>query len=372
MELLLHENRKKEEPQAGHSSDPEDYYRVDRKSSRVEPSIAEEPASPTKAPKKPTEIPLKSMSLHSKEQSETSSPRQSKDSDHSQKIDYDELNKDFRKVYRENREQALELRDLKKKNAQLIEAVRLLEKSEPRIHKEMILPDRRSLFEHIRLLEDHIDYLKSQMDKSKHHMESLTFQTREANEEKVALEAKILNLERQNQRLNNDLTECRDDIMRLQPPSQIPDSKIAEQFSNLYQEIASWVDDKCEDPQMMDSQLGNLYANKDSPDLLKTYLDGDMIRLLRRNPEAEPLILRYVIHCQLHQSILNDQIYFFGLDDQTENIIRAGAPRPYFPYPPSPPSNPRNSLLPPPSPPRCCPTSSTSSPNSMPNPQTLS
>ncbi|KAL9045687.1 MAG: hypothetical protein Q9214_001311, partial [Letrouitia sp. 1 TL-2023] len=270
MELLMHENRKKDEPQPGHSSDPEDYYRVDKKSSRVEPSIAEEPASPTKISRKPPEVSLKSMSFQSKEQSEVSSPRQSKDSDRSQKHDYDELHKDFRKVYRENREQAFELRDLKKQNTQLIEAVRLLEKNEPRNHKEMFLHDRRSLYDHIRLLEDHIEYLKSQMDKSKHHMESLTFQTREANEEKVALEAKILNLERQNQRLNNDLTECRDDIMRLQPPSQIPDSKIAEQFSSLYQEIASWVDDKCEDSQMMDSQLGNLYANKESPDLLKT------------------------------------------------------------------------------------------------------
>ncbi|KAI4211508.1 MAG: hypothetical protein LQ351_005684 [Letrouitia transgressa] len=262
------------------------------------------------------------MSLQSKEQSEIPSSRQSKDSDRSQKHDYDELHKDFKKVYRENREQAFELRDLKKQNAQLIEAVRLLEKNEPRNHKEMFMHER-SLYEHIRLLEDHIEYLKSQMDKSKHHMESLTFQTREANEEKVALEAKILNLERQNQRLNNDLTECRDDIMRLQPPSQIPDSKIAEQFANLYQEIASWVDDKCEDSQMMDSQLGNLYANKESPDHLKTYLDGDMIRLVKRNPEAEPLILRYVIHCQLHQLILNDRIYFFGLDDHTENIVRS-------------------------------------------------
>lgn len=34
MDSLMHENRKKDEPQSGHSSDPEDYYRVDKKSSR--------------------------------------------------------------------------------------------------------------------------------------------------------------------------------------------------------------------------------------------------------------------------------------------------------------------------------------------------
>ena len=268
-------------------------------------------------------VPLKAVSLQSKEYPDISSSRHSKDDDRSQKPDYDTVCKDLKTVRRESREQSFEIRDLKKLNTQLRETVRVLERNEPRSVKEQILNERRYYMEHIRNLDDDVVYLKTQIDKSKIHMESLTFQTREANEEKVALETKIQNLERQNQRLNNDLTECRDDIMRLQPPNQIPDSKIAEQFSNLYQQIASWVDDETEDSQTMDTQLGNVFVNKDCPELLKSCLDGDMIRLVRKNPDAEPLLLRYIIHCHLHQHILNDHIYLFGLDEHNETIIRS-------------------------------------------------
>lgn len=154
-------------------------------------------------------------------------------------------------------------------------------------------------------------------------MDQLTFQTREANEEKAAHESKIQNLQKQNNRLNEDLTECRDDILRLQPPTPIPDSKIAEAYSALYQQIAGWVDDEAEESQSMESRLADIANDKDASDLLKAYIDPDLIRLTKKYAEAEPLILRYIIQLHLHRVILADDIYLFGLDEHNITILRS-------------------------------------------------
>lgn len=234
--------------------------------------------------------------------------------------DHEEIRRDLKTAWRENREQALELRDLKKQNTHLKESIRT--QADPKSYKDQILSERRKFYEHVDMLDDHISHLKHQLDKTKLHMDQLTFQTREANEEKANYETKLQALQKQNARLNEDLTECRDDILRLQPPSQIPDSKIVDEYSNLYQQIASWVDDEAEDSSAMETQLEKVPVDKDAPQLLKTCLDSDIIRATRKHSDAEPLILRYVIQTYLHQNVLTDDLYLFGLDDQSITLLR--------------------------------------------------
>ncbi|KAL8797967.1 MAG: hypothetical protein Q9182_007071 [Xanthomendoza sp. 2 TL-2023] len=236
------------------------------------------------------------------------------------KKDNKDTRDDLRKAWRENREQSLEIRDIKKQNAHLKESMRT--QADPKSYKDQILSEHRKFYEHIDLLEDHITHLKHQPEKTKLHMDQLTFQTREANEEKAAYETKLQSLQKLNNRLNEDLTECRDDILRLQPPTQIPDSKIAEGYSNLYQQIASWVDDEAEESQSMEARMAEVAADKDAPELLKAYLDSDLIRLTKKYSEAEPLILRYIIQLHLYRLILADNIYLFGLDEHNITILR--------------------------------------------------
>lgn len=224
-------------------------------------------------------------------------------------------------AWRENKEQAVELRDLKKQHAHLKETMRT--QGDSRSFRDQIMSERRKFYEHVDMLDDHIAHLKHQLEKTKLHMDQLTFQTREANEDKAAYESKLQTLQKQNNRLNEDLTECRDDILRLQPPSQIPDSKIAEEYTNLYQQIASWVDDEAEDSSAMEDQLAKLLADKDAPELLKSILDNDLIRATKKYPDAEPLILRYIISTHIHRCILADDIYLFGLDDHNVTVLRS-------------------------------------------------
>ncbi|KAL8948276.1 MAG: hypothetical protein Q9222_005524 [Ikaeria aurantiellina] len=266
-------------------------------------------------------IPPRSHKPQTRRSTDDIDSRQLKSENRTLRKDYEEVRQDLRTAWRENKDQAQELRDLKKQNTALKEIAR--GQGDPKSYKDQIMSERRKFYEHVDMLEDHIAHLKHQLEKTKLHMDQLTFQTREANEEKAAYEGKLQGLQKHNARLNEDLTECRDDILRLQPPSQIPDSKIAEEYSNLYQQIASWVDDEAEDSASMEVQMGNVHVDKDAPDLLKPYLDNDLIRLSKRYSEAEPLVLRHLIQLHLHRCILADDIYLFGLDEHNVTILRS-------------------------------------------------
>ncbi|KAL8991881.1 MAG: hypothetical protein Q9188_007684, partial [Gyalolechia gomerana] len=299
-------------------ADPESFYRLsDLNEEQEMPNREPSKDEPSKRPA----IPPRSHKPRTRRSTDDMDSKHPENDNRSLKKDYEDLRHDLRIAWRENTEQATELRDLKKQNAHLKETMRT--QGDSKSFKDQIMSERRRFYEHVNMLDDHIAHLKHQLEKTKLHMDQLTFQTREANEEKATYESKLQTLQKQNARLNEDLTECRDDILRLQPPSQLPDSKIAEEYANLHQQIASWVDDEAEDSESMETQLGSLLADKDAPELLKSILDNDLIKATRRYPDAEPLILRYIIQSYIHQSILADDIYLFGLDEHNETILRS-------------------------------------------------
>ncbi|KAL8884324.1 MAG: hypothetical protein Q9215_007597 [Flavoplaca cf. flavocitrina] len=311
---------KSEEPRVD-TSEPESFYRdanttkEDKDGSSRESSKEDPPTKPSIPPR--TQKPQSRSSVDM----DDNESKNLKAEHRNLKKEYDETRQELRSAWRENKEQSLELRDLKKHNAHLKETIRA--QADPKSYKDQIMSERRKFYEHVDMLDDHIAHLKHQLEKTKLHMDQLTFQTREANEEKAAYENKLQTLQKQNARLNEDLTECRDDILRLQPPSQIPDSKIAEEYSSLYQQIASWVDDEADDTQSMEARLTDLATDKEAPELLRAYLDPDLIRLTKKYSDAEPLVLRYIIQLHLHRVILADDTYLFGLDEHNITMLRS-------------------------------------------------
>ncbi|KAL9027517.1 MAG: hypothetical protein Q9196_003963 [Gyalolechia fulgens] len=315
-------------------ADPESFYRtIDSQGERcrvvatfliliyIEEKDGSNKESFKEEPSKRPVIPPRSQKPRTRRSTDDMDSKQAEHDNRSLRREYDDVRHDLRIAWRENKEQATELRDLKKQNAHLKETMRT--QGDPKSFKDQIMSERRRFYEHVDMLDDHIAHLKHQLEKTKLHMDQLTFQTREANEEKATYENRLQTLQKQNARLNEDLTECRDDILRLQPPCQIPDSKIAEEYANLHQQIASWVDDEAEDSLSMETQLGNLLADKDAPELLKSTLDHDLIKATKKYPDAEPLILRYIIQTLIHRSILADDIYLFGLDEHNVDVLRS-------------------------------------------------
>lgn len=234
---------------------------------------------------------------------------------------YEEVRYDLKKADRENKDQFGEIRDLKKQNTELRETLRVHGGQTEKQKDTQLEKDR--LDEQVEVLENTCVYYRQQLHKQKALIESLTLQTREANEEKADAEALARRLTRQNKDLSENLTECKDDLLRLQPPSQISDSELSEQYSNLHQQISKWVDDETEDSQLLEQRFESLtFSNEEPPELLRKCLTNDHLRLGKKYPQAQPLILRYIIQYHLDQHVFREDILLFGLDSKFTALLR--------------------------------------------------
>lgn len=230
------------------------------------------------------------------------------------KAKFDEKRSNLKEADRVIDEQHREVRDLKKHNAELREALR----------KENIQGEKDRLWETIEGLESTAYHYKFELHRRNAHMESLTQQTRDAIEEKKDAEIAVRKLARENRNLQENLTECKDDLLRLQPPSQISDSELSEQYSSLHQQISKWVDDETEDSQLLEKCFEDLSITKeDLPELLQKSLNNELLRLGKKQPSSLPLILRYIIHCHLDQHIFREDIHLFGLNDHNTCLLRS-------------------------------------------------
>ena len=254
-------------------------------------------------------------------------PQNEKDVHQLQK-DYENACSELKQSYRENRDQSLELRELKKantlshernahlrdENVQLREAIRARGEKITRGEKAKYI-------EHFELMEGHISHLQYERQKLERHMDFLTEQTREANAEKSSVENECRKLQRQVRELSNQLTECKDDLLRLQPTNQIPDNEVSDQYSNLDQQITGWVDDRTEDSQILEEHFEKVSLD-DLPDLFREYLSDDQLRMAKTYPGSQPMILRYLIYRFLDTFVFDDALYLFGLDGQNVTLLK--------------------------------------------------
>lgn len=242
---------------------------------------------------------------------------------------YDSTCRELKAAHRDIRDQSIEIRDLKRQNTQLHERNATLREQNEQFKEahqarseKLSKSEKTKYMEHFNVLDDHISHLQHERQKRDAHMESLTVQTREANEEKMTLEATNRRLQRQVRDLSNNLTECKDDLLRLQPISQVSDNEISDQYANLDQQISGWVDEKTEDTQALEEQIERTRSVEDVPKLFRQYVSSDFLRFAKKFPEFLPLLLRYLIHCCLGTFILDTDVYFFGLDARNIALLQ--------------------------------------------------
>ena len=242
---------------------------------------------------------------------------------------YEDTQGELKSLDRDIRDQSLEIRDLRRQNTQLNERnadlrekynqLREVQRARP---EKLLKSEKSKYIEHFEILEEHINHLQYERQKRDAHMESLTAQTREANEEKASLEAGNRRLQRQVKELSDNLTECKDDLLRLQPTSQVSENEISDQYSNLDQQISGWIDDRTEDAQVLEEQIDKIKSVDDLPQLFQKYMSSDRLKLAKKFPESQPLLLRYLIHCCLGTFVLGNDIFLFGLDPRNIALLQ--------------------------------------------------
>ena len=231
---------------------------------------------------------------------------------------------DLEMMHGESRDQALELWVLKRQNMELHE-------EHSRLYSEMAgdpqrlgRRERNRFLEQFQIMEQHIGFQRHELEKRDNHIEMLTKQTREANQTKGELDSNNRRLQKQIKELSANLTECKDDLLRLQPTSQTSDREIADQYTNLCQQIAGWVDDHTEDIDILEERFEGLMTteNLDLDVTLTIHTTQDHLRLAQEHPSSIPLLLQYLIHCYMSQYVLGNSIYFYGLDIHNVGIIQ--------------------------------------------------
>jgi hypothetical protein len=124
-----------------------------------------------------------------------------------------------------------------------------------------------------------------------------------------ALEAQLIESDKSAQGLKDDLEECKNKVLQLQPLQATPDSEISTQYSRLCTELGNWSDRQFYYAEGVFANITTINWRKEFSSLLETYLSGEHLALIELYPKAEGTMVRYMMHRQLHESIIVDSTY---------------------------------------------------------------
>ncbi|KAG8532936.1 uncharacterized protein KY384_002814 [Bacidia gigantensis] len=244
---------------------------------------------------------------------------------HDLKEKYSELKREYKLANRDVREQSLELRDIKRQNASLMEAYSAIQKELQAVSSgkgKLTNTERSKYMEHFQMLEEQAAYFQQEYRKRDAHLSYLTKQTRDANGEKEAAEEESRKLQRKIRDLSASLTECRDDLLRLQPPPQASDSEVAEMYSNLVGQISGWVDEKTEDPEKLEAWFDNLKTPSEIPQDFRNDLPQRLYKIAKQHPECLPSLMQHLIHSKILVEILSPKVFVYGLDENNTLLLQ--------------------------------------------------
>ena len=118
--------------------------------------------------------------------------------------------------------------------------------------------------------------------------------------------------------LDRELQACKDDLFRLQPIDQVPDSIIAQRFESLNDQICDWIETQIS-RSMDDWQAEH---RGDQPKLFDHHGDTTTKRFLAHYPDTGgEYMVRSMIHFYFQKHLLGDKILLFGLDDNFVGLL---------------------------------------------------
>ena len=129
------------------------------------------------------------------------------------------------------------------------------------------------------------------------------------------LTAKIKDLQKCLADSREEFCRCKDDLFSLQTVTQISDSIISGLFESLSQHIVQWID-------MEVAAFEKANAEDDLDRIWSIGGDKVAATFLRLHPHAGEHLARYLIHRFLQNNIFGKKIYFFGLPDETAQLLR--------------------------------------------------
>ena len=111
------------------------------------------------------------------------------------------------------------------------------------------------------------------------------------------------------------LSQCKDDLFSLQGVAQIPDSTISNRFESICQQIVHWID-----TEVATFEKAHPEAEPDH------IFSGGQVKpsadFLEQHSSAGEHLARYHIHELLGLHVFGKSVYFFGLPEETAQLLR--------------------------------------------------
>ena len=113
---------------------------------------------------------------------------------------------------------------------------------------------------------------------------------------------------------NGELSQCKDDLFRLQKVAQTPDSTVCQELELLSQQIIHWIEAEV---------AAFEKAHPERPDhIFSAGQDEDASAFLRLNPGASEHLVRHLIHRFLEKYLFGEDMYLLGLKEETTKMLR--------------------------------------------------
>ncbi len=112
-----------------------------------------------------------------------------------------------------------------------------------------------------------------------------------------------------------ELSACKDDLFRLQPIAQIPDSDISKNFDFICQQIVNWIDGE-----LLSFEQANPHLSQQD-----FFSIGEDIKTgwhLEKNPELGEYLTRYLIHCYFEANMLGRNCPLLGLSRGEQELLQ--------------------------------------------------
>lgn len=125
--------------------------------------------------------------------------------------------------------------------------------------------------------------------------------------------------QQQNNSIKHELQACKDDLFRMQPSTEIPDSVVAKAYDELQVHISSWLEGEI-------STFETNYRKRHQgvlPNLFDHRHQLEVKRIITEYPiTGGEYIVRCLIQRLLHREIFADSVLLLGLDEQETTLLQ--------------------------------------------------
>ena len=185
--------------------------------------------------------------------------------------------------------------------------------------------ENKSLWEGLKYQESEAkEILRRETDKYNQLYKTTTTQLEKLRVEKANMEEIARKTHSKLQAKEEELQKCKDELFDLQPPSQISDVQIGNEWETLCGNITRWIDDQAGGMGSLNSELKRLRQSDQFTKTIAFHWGDDRQELARhanRYPNIIDVLIRYNIHCLLEERVFDESVYMFGLQRKSAELL---------------------------------------------------